>query len=380
VAHRNDTRIARSARQAQFPFIKTIEDLDFLFQSTLKRQKLGPYLGPELVSEGRNIILSGPPGRGKTHLAVAIGYRAIQNGFSARFVTASALIDELGEASRAGRLRDATAAWIEPHVLIIDEVGYLNHTADAANLLFSVVDRRYLAKKPMVFTTNKKLRECGKVLHDNDLAEVILDRVLERGQLVALGGRSYPDAPPRSGNAHQHHQRRCGKRPEYRGRPRPRVTMAVRPARPVRGSWRTASKPPQRATKTRLRRRGSCPTAPTRSRLPASAACCSVQRAAQLSGRFPPDFPDSTSGVCDGYDARIGDIDAPPRQSLRRPGECKVRARSTAETTCVDAPRSVFRPGSASYVLAGSRSASALLRDPDRNPCSDPNQRKWFPL
>lgn len=191
VAHRNDTRIARAARQAHFPFIKTVEDFDFLFQSTLKRQKLGPYLGPELVSEGRNIILSGPPGRGKTHLAVAIGYRAIQNGFSARFVTASALIDELGEASRAGRLRDATAAWVEPHVLIIDEVGYLNHAADAANLLFGVVDQRYLARKPMVFTTNKKLRDWGQVLHDPDLAEVILDRVLERGQLLALGGRSY---------------------------------------------------------------------------------------------------------------------------------------------------------------------------------------------
>lgn len=191
VAHRNDTRIQRSARQARFPFIKTIENFDFLFQSSLKRQKLGPYLGPELVTEGRNLILSGPPGRGKTHLAVAIGYRAIQNGFSAKFVSASELIDDLGEASRAGRLREATATWVEPHVLIIDEVGYLNHAADAANVLFGVVDQRYLARKPMVFTTNKKLRAWGEVLHDHDLAEVILDRVLERGQHVVLAGRSY---------------------------------------------------------------------------------------------------------------------------------------------------------------------------------------------
>ncbi|MDB4985052.1 MAG: Mobile element protein [Myxococcaceae bacterium] len=191
VAHRNDTRIQRAARQARFPFIKTVENFDFLFQSTLKLQRLGPYLGPEFVSEGRNLILSGQPGRGKTHLAVAVGYRAIQNGFSAKFVSASALIDDLGEASRAGRLRDATATWVEPHVLIIDEVGYLNHAADAANVLFGVVDQRYLARKPMVFTTNKKLRDWGHVLHDPDLAEVILDRVLERGQHIALGGRSY---------------------------------------------------------------------------------------------------------------------------------------------------------------------------------------------
>ena len=131
------------------------------------------------------------PGRGKTHLAVAIGYRAIQNGFTARFVGASALIDELGAASRVGRLREATAAWVEPDVLIVDEVGYLNHADDAANVLFGVVDHRYLVKKPMIFTTNKKLREWGQVLHDRDLSEVILDRVLERGQQIKLGGRSW---------------------------------------------------------------------------------------------------------------------------------------------------------------------------------------------
>jgi DNA replication protein DnaC len=191
VAHRNDTRIQKSARHAHFPFTKTIENFDFVFQSSLRRQQLGPYLGPELVSEGRNLILSGKPGRGKTHLAVAVAYHAIQNGFTARFVGASALIDELGLASRAGRLREATIAWVEPHVLVIDEVGYLNHADDAANVLFGVVDQRYLARKPMVFTTNKKLREWGQVLHDRDLAEVILDRVLERGEHIALGGPSW---------------------------------------------------------------------------------------------------------------------------------------------------------------------------------------------
>lgn len=191
VAHRNDTRIAKGARAAQFPFVKTIEAFDFVFQSTLRRQRLGPYLGPELVTEGRNLILSGRPGRGKTHLAVAIAYRALQNGFTARFVSAGDLIDQLGAASRGGRLREATATWVEPHVLIIDEVGYLHHAQDAANVLFGVVDQRYLANKPMVFTTNKKLRDWGAVLHDPDLADVILDRVLERGEHIALGGPSW---------------------------------------------------------------------------------------------------------------------------------------------------------------------------------------------
>lgn len=191
VAHRNDTRIRKGARNAHFPFDKTIEEFDFVFQSTVRRQRLGPYLGPELVSEGRNLVLSGKPGRGKTHIAVAIAYRAIQNGFTARFTSAGDLIDGLGAASRVGRLREETATWVEPHVLVIDEVGYLHHAADAANVLFGVVDQRYLARKPMIFTTNKRLRDWGPVLHDSDLAEVILDRVLERGEHIALSGRSW---------------------------------------------------------------------------------------------------------------------------------------------------------------------------------------------
>ena len=72
VAHRNDTRIQKAARHAHFPFTKTIENYDFVFQSSLRRQQLGPYLGPELVSEGRNLVLSGRPGRGKTHAAAAL--------------------------------------------------------------------------------------------------------------------------------------------------------------------------------------------------------------------------------------------------------------------------------------------------------------------
>ncbi len=191
VAKRNNTRIRKSCRSACFPFTKTIEEFDFNLQSSLKRSVLGGFLGPELFSEGRNLILIGKPGRGKTHLAIAIAYRAIQNGYTARFAGASALIDELAEAAQQGRLREATAQWVAPDILVIAEVGYLNHAENAANVLFGVVDQRYLRLKPMVFTTNKRLRDWGRVLHDNDLAEVILDRVLERGQHVQRAGSSW---------------------------------------------------------------------------------------------------------------------------------------------------------------------------------------------
>jgi DNA replication protein DnaC len=101
IAHRAQTRILRSVRKARFPFLRTIEEFDFTFQTGLRLQMLGTLLGPELVSEGRCALLSGPPGRGKTHLAVAIAYRAIQNGFEARFTSADEMI---GESSHAARL------------------------------------------------------------------------------------------------------------------------------------------------------------------------------------------------------------------------------------------------------------------------------------
>jgi len=191
VAHRDGTRVQKAVRQAKFPFVRSIEEFDFVFQSTLRRQALGPFLGPELVSEGRNLVLSGKPGRGKTHVAIAIAYRAIQNGYSARFVTAAELIDTLSAAAKQGRLRDATAEFVVPDVLVIDEVGYLHHADEAANVLFGVVDQRYLRRRPILLTTNKKLSAWGEVLHDADLAEVILDRILERGAHLSLGGPSW---------------------------------------------------------------------------------------------------------------------------------------------------------------------------------------------
>ena len=121
---------------------------------------------------------------------MAIGYRAIQNGFETLCTTAAKLIEDLSNASQKGQLQDALLTYTHPHVLVCDEVGYLSYGTDAANVLYHVVNHRYLKKRPMIFTTNKPLRAWGKVLHDEDLAAAILDRVLERGRFIHLDGPS----------------------------------------------------------------------------------------------------------------------------------------------------------------------------------------------
>jgi DNA replication protein DnaC len=190
VAHRKQTRLQRCTRSAHFPFFKTIDEFDFSLQTRLRQSLMGSYLGPDFVTEGRSLILYGKTGRGKTHLAIAIGYRAIQNGFETFFTTAAELIEDLSNASKRGQLQPALLTYTHPHTLIIDEVGYLTYGPDAANVLFHVVNERHLRKRPMVFTTNKPLSEWGKVLHDEDLAAAILDRILERGRFIHLDGPS----------------------------------------------------------------------------------------------------------------------------------------------------------------------------------------------
>jgi DNA replication protein DnaC len=250
VAHRHQTRIQRSVRRAGFPFLATIEDFDFTFQSSLKQSLLGSYLGPELLSEGRSVIFCGPSGLGKTHLSIAIAYRAIQNGGEALFREANHLIEELSRATRQGNLRAAMEPYLHSGVLVIDELGYLTYPSDAANVLFQVVHERHLKRKPIIITTNKPLASWARVLHDADLAEAIIDRVLERGRLIELSGTSYRTRHLTQGNraaSASGEAKVSGKsRPEF---PEPTGVVAGRARSSVRSNnglertWPLASRP-----------------------------------------------------------------------------------------------------------------------------------------
>lgn len=191
IAHRAETRIQRATRKARFPYLKTIDEFDFTFQRSVERKALGRFLAPELVTRGRSLVLLGRPGRGKTHLAVAIAYKAIQNGFDARFTTAAELLGDLHSAAQRGELQEALEPYVSPSVLVVDELGYLAYGPDAANCLFQVVDHRYLRGRCVIVTSNKEPSSWGDVLHDADLADAIVDRLMERGEVLRLRGRSY---------------------------------------------------------------------------------------------------------------------------------------------------------------------------------------------
>lgn len=190
IAHRRGTRLMRAVRAADLPFLRTVEEFDFSYQSTLRLTTMGSLLSPDFITEGNAVILYGPTGRGKTHLAVALAYRAMQNGFDALFVNCAKLIATLSSASREGKLREALATYVRPHVLVVDEVGYLTYGDDAANVLFHVVNERHIKRRAMIFTTNKNPRGWGPVLHDDDLADAIVDRILHRGRVLKLDGPS----------------------------------------------------------------------------------------------------------------------------------------------------------------------------------------------
>ena len=115
-------------------------------------------------------------------------YKSIQNGFTARFTTAAALINDLCVAPERNL---ALQTYLRPHVLVIDEMGYLGYGPGAADVLFQVVDQRYLKGKPILLTTNNPLNQWGRVLHDEELARAIIDRTLHHGDYLKLAGPSF---------------------------------------------------------------------------------------------------------------------------------------------------------------------------------------------
>lgn len=190
VAVRDDRRFRNRLNTAGLPHRKTLEDFDFAFQPDLDVRKVRDLANLAFVEAHANVALLGPPGVGKTHLAVALAIAACQAGYSIYFTTLDDMITALHRAHSLGRFEKKLKAYLRPAVLVVDEVGYLALSPDEANMLFQLVSRRY-ERGTLIISSNKTFSEWGQLLGDDVLATAILDRLLHHCDVISINGPSY---------------------------------------------------------------------------------------------------------------------------------------------------------------------------------------------
>lgn len=177
-------------RQAHFPWVKTLEQFDFSFQPSIDRKVIRELAGLSFVERAENVVLLGPPGVGKTHLAIALGVKAIEAGHKVLFSTLDSLLSRLIRGNKEDRLRRQLKQLLYPRVLILDEIGYLPMNREEANLFFRLLCRRY-EKASIIVTSNKSFVDWGDVFNDHVLATAILDRLLHHSTTINIKGESY---------------------------------------------------------------------------------------------------------------------------------------------------------------------------------------------
>jgi DNA replication protein DnaC len=183
-------RIRMGMQIAHFPCVRTIEGFDFAFQPSADERLIRELATGNFIANGENILIFGPPGVGKSHLAIGLGRKIVEQGHTVRFTTATALLAALGKAETEGGLSDKLIEFCKPRLLIIDELGYLPFERRAAHLFFQLVNRRY-EKGSLLVTTNQRVSDWGIVFGDEVLATAILDRLLHHSHTLLITGESY---------------------------------------------------------------------------------------------------------------------------------------------------------------------------------------------
>lgn len=233
---RENSRIKTALRMGRLATIKTLSGFDFTFQPSLDRDRIFALAQLGFIEQREVVHFLGPPGTGKSHLAIALGVEAVKAGKSVYFTTLAELIASLSRSEREGRLSERIRFFCRPSLLVADEIGYLPVVAGGGNLFFQLVNARY-EKGAMILTSNRGFAEWGEVFGDPVVATALLDRLLHHAVVVQIEGSSYR-LRQHAELLPEHNRSKANIVPPAPARPRGRSPKIQPPAsRPDRPNW-----------------------------------------------------------------------------------------------------------------------------------------------